>query len=202
MATCKLPREKNPTRVVLSADEYQQLLAVSHRIGWRFHVALVLAHETGHRIGAVRKLRWEHLDLDGQRVRWVAESDKTGHEHTTPLTDKAVSALLEARLHNPWIGDVPVLPAPVDPAHPVSRDRVVKWWKRAEDEAGLKPMRGRGWHSLRRKFATDLRHEPLKTICQLGGWQSHHTVVECYQQVDEGALREALSKRRAAGGTP
>ena len=35
-----------------------QLPGVSGRIGWRFHVALVLAHETGHRIGAIRKLRW------------------------------------------------------------------------------------------------------------------------------------------------
>ena len=50
----KTPTEKNPTRVVLGEEEYQALLKVSHRVDWRFHVALVLAHETGHRIGAIR----------------------------------------------------------------------------------------------------------------------------------------------------
>jgi len=58
----RTPREKNPTRVVLDEDEYQALLGVSHRVDWRFHVALVLAHETGHRIGAIRKLRWRDID--------------------------------------------------------------------------------------------------------------------------------------------
>ena len=50
----KTPKEKNPTRVVLAEEEYRALLQVSRRVDWRFHVALVLAHETGHRIGAIR----------------------------------------------------------------------------------------------------------------------------------------------------
>ena len=35
---------------VLTEDEYRVLLRVSRQVDWRFHVALVLAHETGHRI--------------------------------------------------------------------------------------------------------------------------------------------------------
>ena len=58
----KTPTEKNPTRVVLSEDEYRALLQVSRDVDWRFHVALVLAHETGHRIGAIRQLRWSDID--------------------------------------------------------------------------------------------------------------------------------------------
>ena len=46
----RTPTEKNPTRVVLSEVEYQALLGVSRQFDWRFHVALVLAHETGQRI--------------------------------------------------------------------------------------------------------------------------------------------------------
>ena len=60
----KTPTEKNPTRVVLSEEEYQALLQVSRRVNWRFHVALVLAHETGHRIGAIRQLRWSGIDSE------------------------------------------------------------------------------------------------------------------------------------------
>ena len=37
------PVEKNPVRVVVTDKEYRGLLKVSRRVGWRFHVALVLA---------------------------------------------------------------------------------------------------------------------------------------------------------------
>jgi hypothetical protein len=47
-----LPKEKNPKRPVLTDGEYQLLLAVAPELDWRFQVALILAHETGHRIGA------------------------------------------------------------------------------------------------------------------------------------------------------
>jgi len=46
----RTPTEKNPTRVVLSEAEYQALLGVSRQFDWRFHVALVLAHETGQHV--------------------------------------------------------------------------------------------------------------------------------------------------------
>ena len=71
------PTEKNPTRVVLSEEEYQTLLGVSRQVDRRFHVALVLAHETGHRIGAIRQLLWSDIDLEAGVVRWRAEHDKT-----------------------------------------------------------------------------------------------------------------------------
>ena len=58
------PREKNPTRVVLDEEEYRTLLGVSRQVNWRFHVALALAHETGHRIGAIRQLRWSDIDSE------------------------------------------------------------------------------------------------------------------------------------------
>ncbi len=45
----KAPTAKNPTRVILPEEEYQLLPGVSRKVDWRFHVALVLAHETGHR---------------------------------------------------------------------------------------------------------------------------------------------------------
>ena len=53
----KTPTEKNPARIVLTEVEYQALLRVSRQVDWRFRVALVLAHETGHRINAIRQLR-------------------------------------------------------------------------------------------------------------------------------------------------
>ena len=190
------PVEKNPNRVVLTEEEYQALLGVSRQVDWRFHAALVLAHETGHRIGAIRNLRWADIDLEGEAVRWRAEYEKTGYEHRTPLTPEAIEVFEEARRRNPANGDAPVLPAPRDPDRSMGRAVARYWWKRAEALAGLERKRGRGWHSLRRKFASDLMDLPLKVLCELGGWKAAKTVLRCYQQPDEAQLRQAIQSRR------
>ena len=192
----KTPKEKNPTRVVLSDEEYGALLGVSRRVDWRFHVALVLAHETGHRIGAIRQLRWSDIDFEDRTIVWRAEHEKTGYEHVTPMTDEAVVALEEAaRRKYPHVADSPVLPAPRDTSRCAGLSAVRYWWDKAQTLAGLEPKRGRGWHSLRRKFASDLMALPLKVLCELGGWKEAQTVLRCYQQADAGQLRKALESR-------
>ena len=192
----KTPKEKNPVRVLLSEEEYQALLEVSRQVDWRFRVALVLAHETGHRIGAIRQLRWSDIDLEGGVVRWRAEHEKSGYEHRTPVTIEAIVVLEEARKRNPGVGDALVLPAPGNPSTCVRSGRARSWWKRAERLAGLEPKHRRGWHSLRRKFASDLMDQPLKVLCELGGWKTARTVLQCYQHADEDQLRNALDNRR------
>ncbi len=157
----RTPTEKNPTRVVLAEEEYRALLNVSRRVDWRFHVALVLAHETGHRIGAIRQLRWCDIDFEGGTILWRAEHDKSGHEHVTPVTGDVIAALDEARRTNSGTGEEPVLPAPRNPLAAVGAARLHAWWQKAQILAELDPMPGRGWHSLRRKFASDLMHQPL-----------------------------------------
>ena len=194
------PREKNPARVVLSEDEYRALLGVSRQVGWRFHVALVLAHETGHRIGAIRKLRWEDIDFEGREVRWRAEHEKTGYEHITPLTDEALAALEEARRMGAGTGNAPVLPSSKDATRCMHRVSAFQWWKKAQALAGLEPKPRRGWHSLRRKFASDLMDLPLKVLCELGGWKDAQTMLRCYQRPDAGQLRTPLEGRRRARG--
>ncbi|WP_419165454.1 tyrosine-type recombinase/integrase [Candidatus Palauibacter sp.] len=189
------PKEKNPTRVVLSEEEYQALLRVSRQVGWRFHVALVLAHETGHRIGAIRKLRWADVDFEGGVVRWRAKYEKTGYEHRTPVTTEAIAALEEARRMSNGTADAPVLPAPRDPSRCLGHMSAHRMWNRAETLAELEPKHRRGWHSLRRKFASDLMDQPLKVLCELGGWKNARTVLTCYQRPNEGQLRKALENR-------
>ena len=196
----KAPKEKNPVRVVLAEEEYQVLLKVSCQIDWRFRVALVVAHETGHRIGAIRQLRWSDIDMEGGVVRWRAEHDKSGYEHRTPVTAEAIAALEEARKRNPGIGDTPLLPAARNPSACVGSALARVWWKNAQNLAGLDPKPGRGWHSLRRKFASDLMDQPLKVLCELGGWKTAQTVLQCYQRPDEGQLRKALERRRRIRG--
>ena len=194
----RAPRQKNPARIVLAEEEYQALLRVSGQVGWRFHVALVLAHETGHRIGAIRKLQWADIDCEGGIIRWRAENEKTGYEHRTPVSPQALAALDQARERGPSTKGILVLPSPQDPLRCVSSCQARGWWQKAERLAGLEPKRGRGWHSLRRKFASDLMDQPLKVLCELGGWKEAKTLLQCYQRADEGQLRKALENRRRA----
>jgi hypothetical protein len=72
-------------------------------------------------------------------------------------------------------------------------------WELCEGRAGLEPVPWRGFHSLRRKFATEMKHAPLKDLCYLGGWKSAATVVNVYQQPDADTMRSALDSRRKLG---
>lgn len=155
-----------------------------------------MAHETGHCIGAVRLLRWSDIDLERSPVRWRAENDKTGFEPVTPLADAAVAALKASRRQGGAIGESWVLPAVNDATAPVSRHLVRDWWERLEPAAGLARVPGRGWHALRRQFASELKHTPSRDPCELGGWKSLQTIVKCYQRPDEVTMREALANRR------
>ena len=189
-----LPREANPKRPVMTQAQYIALSEAAPEVDWRFALALVLVHETGHRIGAVRKLRWSDIDLGRLLGRWRAENDKIGFEHETPLTKTAVQALHQVPR---GLGEAWVLPSPSDPEVPCSRHVMRDWWERAMERAKLAVGQRLGWHSLRRKFATELKDTPLKDLCALGGWKDHNTVLKCYQHADEATMREALAKRRA-----
>lgn len=191
------PKEESPQRPMLTHEQYKALLGVASQVDWRFGLALVLAHETGHRIGAVRLLRWSDVDLDKGRFQWRAETDKIGYAHVTPMTEDARAALVSARYHQPGIGDAWVFPSPQALDTPCSRHILRDWWKRAWSYAELVKVKGLGWHSLRRKFASEMKHAPLRDLCELGGWKDPQTVLKCYQRPDEATMREALRQRKA-----
>lgn len=191
-----LPKEDSPSRPRTSHMRYEKMLEAAADMDWRFRVALVLAHETGHRAHSIRHLQWR--DIDGERITWRAEHDKIGFEHVTPITPEAQKALQAARTEQPGVGQAWVLPAPQDATRPCSRHLLRTWWRRAEELAGLEHVDRLGWHGLRRKFGDELRELPMKDLCHLGGWKDAQTVLTCYQQPDEETQRQALQHRRRA----
>jgi integrase len=56
------PKEQAPKRPVLRHEEYEALRAVAPDVHPLFTLVLLLAHETGHRIGAIRSLKWSDVD--------------------------------------------------------------------------------------------------------------------------------------------
>lgn len=185
-----------PRRPVLTADQYEALLNIADQVALGFKLALVLAYETGHRIGAIRQLRWSDLDFERQVIRWRGKNDKIGFEHETPMSPAARNVLLAARHQDAAIGERWVFPAQRDPEAPVSALLVQTWWDTAERLAQLPKERGRGWHSCRRTFATELKGVPLKDLCELGGWKDPNTVLRCYQRADPVTMRQALEARQ------
>jgi integrase len=196
------PKEGTPNRPTLTDKQYTAMLKAARRVDALCALALVLAHETGHRIGSIRLLRWSDVDRGRRAIRWRGENDKIGFEHETPLTNEAVAALDAARRERPAVGEAFVFAAPGDPQKPCSRHLFRDWWQRMESLAELDHVAGRGWHSLRRQFATELKHTPLRDLCHLGGWKDPQTVLKCYQKPDEATMRAALAARASlrAGG--
>ena len=192
----RLPREESPNRVMLVQEDYEAMLSVADRVDWRFRAALIIAHETGHRIGAVRQLQWSDIAAENAVVRWRKASDKIRMTHETPLTHVAVQAFREARRQNTGNREAWVFPAPKNESEACSRHLMTKWWTRAESLAGLEHVKGCGWHSLRRKFATELKHTPLTDLCEMGGWKDPQTILKCYQRPDAKTQRLALEQRK------
>ncbi len=189
------PKEMSPRRPIVTDRQYRSLLKASRSISPQFELALVLAHETGHRIGSIRLLRWSDVDLDTKTIRWRGENDKIGFEHVTWLTPKALQAVKRAQRERPMIGEAWMFPAPGDASQPVSRHLMRDWWQRGEKQAKVLRAPGLGFHSLRRLFATEMKHIPLTDLCYLGGWKEPQTVLKCYQRPDEDTMRAALAGR-------
>lgn len=190
----KVEGERNPRRPMTTAPQYEKLLRHAAEVHPLLSSLLVVAHDTGHRIGAVRQLRWEDVDLRASSVRWVAGFEKTRREHRTPLTRAAVSALRQARKAAAAISDW-VFPSPTDASKPVSVHLARDWWIQCEVKANVPHQPGCGWHSLRRLFATELKAAPLKDLCELGGWLTPQLVVSVYQRADPVTMRKALKQR-------
>ena len=81
-------------------------------------------------------------------------------------------------------------------AGPLSKDGASNLWRRLAKKAGLPVGQRYGWHSVRRKFASELKQTNLKDLCELGGWKGAQTLLTCYVAPDEGTQRQALKQRR------
>jgi integrase len=193
------PREASPERPMVTQEQYETLLETAKGMNPTFRLLLILADQTGHRIGALRQLQWSDVDLEQRRVTWPARTDKLGRRHTTPLAQAAVDALREAQKRTGAIGATWIFPAPHSPEEPCSRHAVDQWLERAVKYSGLKVPPRFGWHGFRRKFATDMKDVPLRDLMDAGGWLSSQTILQCYQQPDEDRIRAALEARRKVG---
>lgn len=194
----RLHAKTTPKRPLVNDAEYSRLKSAAVEIGSGVALFLVLAHETGHRASAIRQLRWSDFNAETKTLRWRAESDKLKFDHTVPLSEAAVAALSAAQRECGRIGEAWIFPDETQLAKSIKRQAVLHWWRKLEARSGIPRIEGRGWHSFRRKFATELKRVhggPSPDIARMGGWKGTRVLMDVYMQPDEETMRELLTKR-------
>jgi integrase len=145
---------------VLTSQQYEALLAIANHVARGCRLALVLAYKTGHRIGAIRQLRWSDVDFEREVIRWRLQHDKIGREHETPMRPAAPDSVVgcaAAGASNQRSVDLSRPEEPEGSRVPIPSKLL--------GPKQLPPEPGRGWHSCRRTFATELKAAPLKDLC-------------------------------------
>jgi integrase len=200
-------REQNPKRPIATWERFERTreamrklrmssTAEENQIRWaKMEFALVLVEATGRRLGSVRQLRWEDIDLVRGTIRWRAESDKKRHESVVPIPVKLVD---EIRQFQQLLSAVAgfVFAAPLKSNQPLDRHWFEKWLVVAEKEAELPKLDGGLWHPYRRKWATERKYLPLKDVAAAGGWRDTETLLKSYQQPDEETLLVVMNEER------
>jgi integrase len=192
------PREVEPAQPRVTDEEYHALLKVAPNVHPQCALALTMAYETGHRLSAIRNLQWRDIDFAAKTVHWRAETDKVRYDHTNPLTDEALASLIAERNRQAVIGNspAPIFAQRANDQKPICKSVFRTWLQACARLAKLEPVKRRGWHAFRRRFADDLKPLPLKDAAALGGWKSPQMLLTIYQSTSVESKRAALAQRR------
>lgn len=203
----EIPKEKNPNRPTATHDRvdairehYRKPTMRLERGGEREKVESYLPEVfeivvgTGRRIGAVRQLRREDLDLERTArtphgaIVWPSDTDKMGKEWRCPISKRVREALESALRKRRRVGPGPLFPSPGDPEKPLRYEEVSAWLRDVEKKAGVEPHDGSLWHAYRRLWATARKELPDVDAAQAGGWSSLEALQQAYQQPDDATM--------------
>jgi integrase len=209
MDNFKMPKELNPTRRVMPHDRFLTMLAGAQQLAAcddrsdddrlrmrMLALALQVAEVFGGRIGAIRHLTLDDFDFDAGNgfadasVTWRAEWDKKGRERTTRVPRMLAQEVWQ------YCRSMPLPPSgwlfwKLTTDEALTTDVLTDLLHEAERAAGLTPLKYMGWHSIRRKWATERKWLPVKDAMAIGGWRDTKTFLE-YQQADASTSRSIL----------
>lgn len=196
----KAPKERNPVRAVLSAEQFKALRAAATEHSTFAERFVMLAWYTGRRSSSIRQLRWSDIDVEAGTIRWRAETDKVGKEACRAMHPELGAFLKREQKRDRVIGDAWLFPSPrrTRRGQPLTRDGVCKLWQQLAAKAYIPKGQRIGWHSFRRAFANALRDVPLRELMDLCGWETERMAVEVYQQANLEAQRKALERIASA----
>lgn len=173
LAAVRLPEEDpNMRRPVASPRRYalflqhEPLLAAHlrehnapsmHLVPGLYRLLLVVARETGRRIGAIRRLRFAQIlrtesevrhalaaaggfhdeewavDWPAGAIHWVSDTDKKRYARVTPIS-RRVRAELDAYIREHWSGDPDayIFPHPLVPGRCIGNEMIFRWMNAIE----------------------------------------------------------------------
>ena len=166
------------------------------KMRWRrLELALVLAEATGRRMGAVRSLRWDDIDLELGSITWRAEHDKKRVKWVVSITQEFVQELKTfAIMLDAALGGF-VFPKPSDPSKPMTREYFDQSLRAAEAHASLPKLDGTLWHAYRRRWATGCDAVPQVDAMYAGGWQDAGTFMSYQKATEQGLLAVATGRK-------
>jgi integrase len=134
-------------------------------------------------------------------IRWRSENDKIENEHVVPMNGIAHDSLFRVARERQAIGAAWVFSSDMDESRPVDRHLASRWLRRAEKLAEIDHIKGRGWHSFRRGWASARKHLPDVDVAAAGGWKDTATMKRCYQHADPSGVLKAVTEpiRRVSG---
>lgn len=101
VAKLRMPKVSNRRDRVIDSTEYDRLLAaVDQKQGAHMRPIIILAFETGMRLGEVVGLRWADVDHDRHMVR--LSRTKNGEPRNVPLSESAERALADWSRRKDW----------------------------------------------------------------------------------------------------
>jgi hypothetical protein len=210
----KMPRERNPRRLVANHDRVdairQHYRTPTMRIEWnarREYVEsflpeiLEIVVGTGRRISAVCSLRSEDLELEAApdtpwgAIVWPEDTDKQGKRWRCPISPEVRAALEAALTKRQRIGPGPLFPGPRNRREPICYYVASKWLRESERLAKLEPQDGTLWHGYRRLWASARKDLPDVDVAQAGGWSSLVALKTAYQKPDDETMLRVVTHR-------
>jgi integrase len=182
-----MPREM--TRY--SNEEYARLLAAAAAFDFRAHLAILLAGDTGLRLGEIISLRWSNVNLARGVLtialntwRAVEDAPKGGKPHPLPLTAKLLAALKAAPRSGPRVIE--------KNGRPVNARHVGLLMMAVTRLAGLPPTEG--VHKLRHTYCSRLADcgAPPEAIRRLAR-HSTMAVTQRYLHTSDATLEHAVA---------
>jgi integrase len=211
LAPSERPRQRNARRVrVLDAEAIASLVAAGTTERWR--AALALAGYAGLRLGEIRALTWDNVDLEMGTLTVLCSLEPSGTvkapkteagNRTVPMLPALRRLLVAWKLRSPHPGGVII--ATVE-GKPVSERNLRRALEDAKELAKLTATDERlSWHSLRHSFASLLATDlelPATTLARLTGHADAGFTLRVYARDarNEAAVVEDVLSRAAEAG--
>lgn len=172
-----------------SEEEEQQILDYFTHVGKHLYTDLViLAVDTGLRMGTLRALRSENFDFAPEgETSWIRISGchmKNRDEHHVPMTARAREAAIR-RIKNAH---------PDGRLFPVTKDSVEHHWKDMRGHLGKKDDPGFIFHTLRHTYCSRLAQRGVRVeVIQALAGHKQITVTQRYAKLAPINLKEAIA---------